>query len=84
MDGKTLSFTKDPLAELNFILPEEAERTEFLDCGRGCVVVSIYTRDCMRDLLARQAELPNCTVIPALVYGLSAQFDPDPQPQIIC
>ncbi|MQA91505.1 MAG: hypothetical protein GEU90_14980 [Gemmatimonas sp.] len=56
VDGRRYSMTDDPVAELSHILPEELERIEFFSAGRSAVVLVVYTRQFMRDLIARQIQ----------------------------
>jgi hypothetical protein len=58
VDGMRWSLTNNPVDELFALLPETLERIEFIVIPYVCARVDIYTRDFMRELIAREGELP--------------------------
>jgi hypothetical protein len=58
VDGERWSLTKAPFEELFALLPETIERIEFIMIPYVCARVDIYTREFMRELIAREGELP--------------------------
>jgi hypothetical protein len=58
VDGVRWSLTSNPADELFALLPETIERIEFIVVPYVCARMDIYTREFMRDLIAREGELP--------------------------
>jgi hypothetical protein len=58
VDGVRWSLTRAPVEELFALLPETLERIEFIVVPYVCARLDIYTRDFMRELIAREEELP--------------------------